>query len=91
MRVVVIAYDEEELEDDAARWLQREFCRERIKHICELLRKLSPQEAIKFLERERDRVMRQQVMEFWELYYDRRYVRFIQRRIERLQRAMRGR
>ena len=86
--------EEEELKEEELqqpmRWLQRYFHRGTIKQTCEILRKLEPQEAIKFLEEELRIAERQREAEFWRLYYDAKYVRFVRRQIERLQKKIKG-
>ena len=87
---------EEELKEKETpmRWLYRYFHRRTIKRICEILRKLEPfepQEAIKFLEKELRIAERHREAEFWYLYYDTKYVRFLRRQIERLQRKIKER
>ena len=84
--------EEEELKEEELqppmRWLQRQFYRGTIKQTCEILRKLEPQEAIKFLEKELRIAERHREAEFWQLYYDAKYVRFVRRQIERLRKRL---
>ena len=72
-----------------SRWLQRNFYKITIKHTCEILKEMTAEQAIKFLEKELASAEKEREMEFWRLYYDSKYIRWARRKIKQLQAQIR--